>query len=367
MRYLIIRRRIRKALLFLLLVTVVVSMVPWLYEKLFVSDEDFVAKDFSLAQYESFIWDTAEVSEDISLDLSILNNDYVFSKINLREAELKGIKVSGDIFTKGRIIKDRDARPVGFEAKLFSDNITLDSKPFLPLKASFKILDGKLEIEEAYLTKPYRFKGTLALTAPYNVNGQFDIDRADMRGLSKTSRVKGSNIVFGMVSGSFYIKGALLGNIFSEGVIESRRGRLGSIEYELVTVKIEGFGPIINIVDSSFKYDGGILTMEGYVDLRDIAKGSMFDGVTIRSDVKTIVWRGWDITKKGTDELHMKKAISDNMRVGFKTIARDPLPTYYDGENPEEMSLEYKIGSENIQMKLKDNEEFLGVEHSVSF
>ena len=87
----------------------------------------------------------------------------------------------------------------------------------------------------------------------------------------------------------------------------------------------------------------------------------------IKSDLKTIAWDDWDITKTGTDELSMTKDISDRMRIGFKTMARDPLTTYYDRDNPEEMSLEYKMGLENLKMKLKENEEFLGIEHNIKF
>jgi hypothetical protein len=83
--------------------------------------------------------------------------------------------------------------------------------------------------------------------------------------------------------------------------------------------------------------------------------------------MKTIAWDSWDIEKKGRDELSITKDVSDNMCVGFKTVAREPVTPYRDRENPEEMSLEYKIGSKNLKMKLKENEEFFGIEHSVEF
>jgi len=153
--------------------------------------------------------------------------------------------------------------------------------------------------------------------------------------------------------------------LFSEGILESRNGTIGSIEYELATIKIKGFGPIINIVDSSI--GNGSLTMEGYVDLRKISGGNFFDGLKIKSDMKAIVWDRWHISKHGTDELSMTKDISDNMRVGFKTMTRESITSYYDEENPEEMNLEYKIGGQNLKMKLKENGEFFGVEHNVKF
>lgn len=367
MYYFIIRRKIRTLLLTILLATVVVSVVPWLYEKIFLRDKDFVGTETDLMLRKSFIPDVSEKDRDVSLDLNFLNHGFVFCRGNVSTSYSEGAGVYGDFFAKGRIIKDEKGQTLGFKGKLFSKNIILNSKSFLPIYTSFNIKEGELEIEALRMGKAYELKGVVSLVAPHKTDIIFEINRADMRELSKTSKIKDRDVAFGIVSGSFHIKGSLAGNIFSDGTLESRRGRFGAVEYDAVKIRLEGFGPIINIVDSSFKEDSGTLTMEGYVDLRNISKGGMFDGIRVRSDLKTIVWRGWDITKYGADELRIEKDVGDNMRVGFKTVARDSLPSYRRSENPEEISLKYKMGLENLQMKLKDNEEIFGIEHSVKF
>ncbi len=367
MHYLIIRRKVRTILLFILLAAVFVNIMPQIYENIFVQREDFYfytgQKNLDYRQTLSDI----EIDKSVSLDVNLLNDDFLFSKINIDGLVFKGNKFSGDIVIKGRIVRDEKGRPAGFSGKLFSGNITQNSEPLLPFRALFKIADGELEIEKLLFGNAHKLKGRLSLTAPYGVDFRLEIDRLDMRRLSSFSKLKDKNIIFGIVSGGFNITGNLADNIFSEGIIESKKGRFGSIEYDTIRLKLEGFGPIINIVDSSFKHDSGILTMEGYVDLREIPKGGFFDSVRIRSDVKTIVWQGWDITKKGTDELSMEKDIGDRMQVGFKTAIREPLTTYEDRENPEEMSLGYKIGSEQLKMKLRENEEFLVIERNIKF
>ena len=367
MHYLVIRRNIRVTLLFILLAAVFLGIAPRVYENIFVQREDFYfyagQEDLDYGQLQP----DAEIDSFASLDVNLLNDDFLFSKIKIDGLVFKGNEFSGDIIVKGRILRNEKGQPTGFSGKLFSGNITQNSEPLLPFRALFKIADGELEIEKLLFGRAHKAMGRISLTAPYDINLRLEIDRLDMRRLSRASKIKGRDIVFGIVSGGFDITGNLEGDIFSEGRIESKRGRFGSIEYNTIRLKLEGFGPIINIVDSSFKHDSGTLTMEGYVDLREISKGGFFDGVRIRSDVNTIVWRDWDITKKGTDELSMKKDIGENMRVGFKTMTREPLTTYEDRENPEEMSLEYKIGSEQLKMKLRDNEEFLVIERNIKF
>ncbi|MBU4589830.1 MAG: hypothetical protein KKG01_02790 [Candidatus Omnitrophica bacterium] len=351
---------------FIFLAAVLVTGVPWLYENVFVHD-DFDIGWSSMADFNSVVPDDIGTDEDSSLNLNFLNDGYVFSRFRIEDLEIKDAKVSADLITKGRILRDKQGWVIGFSGKLFSENATLNSKRIPPLRASFEIIGDELRIETLRLGRSYRLGGKIDLVEPFDVDLRLEIERADMRHISRTSKVKGRDTVFGIVSGSFNIKGALSGNIFSEGTIESRNGKISSVGYKLITLRLEGFGPIINIVDSNVSQDSGTLIMDGYVDLRNVAKGGLFDGVRIKSDLETIAWNGWDITKHGSDELSMQKDINEKMRVGFKTMTTDPVTTYEDREHPEEMSLEYKMGMENLKMKLRDNEEFFVIEHSVKF
>jgi len=359
MRYLIVRRYIIKGMLFVLLVVALTSAIPWIYEKVF----DDGARHWCQAPIQNGAW---REKKGISLDTTFLNNDYVVSKLKIDDADLKGVRLSANIVVKGRFIRDEAGEVIGLSGKLFSRDIALGSNPAMKARMSFKIADDELEIESLRIGKSYEIHGRMGLASPFETDLRFDIKKLDLRGASVAARVKRRKVVLGIVDGLFHIKGRLSGNLFSEGIIKSRNGRIGPVGYDLATIRFEGFGPIINIADSSI--GKGNLTMEGYVDLRDIAKGDLFDDLRIKSDMKTIVWDKWDITKEGTDELSMMKDVSDKMRVGFKTMARDPRTTYYDRENPEEMNLEYKLGGEkNLKMKLMENEEFFGIEHSVKF
>lgn len=366
MYYAIARSRVRVSLWFILLAAALVAGVPWLYENIFVHDDLDIGWS-SMIDSANFMPADIGAGRDGSLNLNFLNKGYVFSRFRIEDLEIKNVKVSADLIAKGRILRDRQGKAIGFSGKIFSENATMNSKIVPPLGASFKVIGDELNIEELRLGRSYRLGGRIGLVEPFNLDLRLEIERADMRRISRASNVKGRDTIFGIVSGSFNIKGALAGNIFSEGTIESRNGKIGPVSYKLITLRLEGFGPIVNIVDSNVSQDSGTLIIEGYVDLRNVAEGNLFDGMRVKSDMETIAWNGWDITKHSSDELSVVKDVSDNMRVGFKTMATDPVTAYEDKEHPEEMSLEYKMGMENLKMKLKDNEEFFGVEHSVKF
>ena len=367
MRYLILRRNVRIALLLTLLAVSAASVVPWAYSRFFIDKEDIAGPSaLSQAMDQPDFFGGNKIDKPVSIDLNFLNDGYLSSELHIEALNLKGLLVSGDIFIKGRFAERGDTGKTTFIGKLFSDNISIDSALFMPVNASFEITGDTLAITSLSLGKAYELKGRVDLKAPFESDLRLDIKRADIKDLVLMVKKKKPLIAMGMMNGVFYIKGGL-SNIYSNGILESRNGRVGKIDYDIATIRIEGFGPIINIVDARLKWGKSLLTVDGYMDLRKIDKGNLFDGLRVKSDMRTIVWDGWDIDQKGKDGLSMSKDISDNMRVGFKAFAREPLTPYRDTENPEEMSLEYKLGVERLKMKFKDNEEFFGIEHSVKF
>lgn len=367
MRYHIVKRNTRIILFGVLVVAAFMSSAPWIYRKVFVREKTVIMRDETWSQHEfsGFFSDT-EVYRNISMDLNFLGNDYVFSELRLRDLDVKGAAVSADIFIKGRFVRDETGAIKGLAGKLVSRNALLNSEPVMNGRMSFDLTRDELKIESLRIGKPYGLKGRIGLIGPFDIDLRLDITRADIKDLTLGMRKEKLPVMLGMMNGVFYIKGTF-DNLISSGILKSRNGRIGPIDYDVATIRFEGFGPMINIVDSSVRRGEGALTMEGYIDLRMLTKGNMFEGLKLKSDMMTVVWDGWDIGSKGKDELTMKKDISDKVSVGFKTMSRTPITSYYDRQSPEEMSLEYKIGEENLKLKLKENEEFFGVEHSVKF
>lgn len=348
---------------FILWGAIVILVAPWIYRNVFISEEGFILKGHT-CRIPSSLGDF-KFGKDVFLDVRFLNNNYLLSELNIKELELGGVRLSGDIVVKGRLI-EKDEGSV-FSGKLFSRNISLNSRLSMKVSSQFKIKDDTLEIESLRLGRSYDLKGTVNLVNPFITDLVLEIRRGDMRDFAVIANAKNPDVALGSMNGIFYIKGELK-NLFSSGMLHSRNGKIGSLEYDVANARLEGSGPIINLVDTYLRHGSSRLTINGYIDLRNIAKGEdLFGGLRGTSDMKEIVWDGWDITKSGASELRMTKSISDYMQVGFKTMAREPLTTYYDNESPEEMSLEYKMGLKNVKMKFKENEEFLGIEHNVEF
>ncbi|OIO32571.1 MAG: hypothetical protein AUJ70_05305 [Candidatus Omnitrophica bacterium CG1_02_40_15] len=302
------------------------------------------------------------IDKAVSLNLYLFDNKELVSELKIDNLDIKGAILSGNFILKAKVLKDN-----GLTGKLYSSNMTINSSALPDLKVFFKLTKDKFEAYSLNFGNAYRLKGTVRLKKQFETNIYFEILRANLKDIAIMTKAKRPGVVTGVMNGLFNIKGPL-NNLQSSGFISSRSGKIGPIWYDSADIRIQGIGPIINIVASRIKQAQATFTMEGYIDLRNVVGSDLLSYIKLKSDMKTIVWDGWDISKDGYDSLKMVKDIGDKVSVGFKTFAREELPPYKKRDNLDEMSLEYKLDNGQVfQMKLKENEEFFGIEHKKRF
>jgi hypothetical protein len=325
-------------------------------------------KILTLAAIFIFIITASSRAMDFGIDRAVSLNLYFFdskklvSELKIDKLDIKGAILSGNLILKAKVLKGN-----GLSGKLYSNNMMINSSALPSLKVFFKLTKDKLRIYSMDFGESYRLKGTIGLKESFETDIYFEIIRANLRDIAIITKAKNPNVVTGIMNGLFNIKGPL-NNLESNGFIGGRSGKIGPIWYDSADIRIHGIGPIINIVDSRIKQAQATFTMEGYVDLRNIVGSNLLNYIKLKSDMKTIVWDGWDISKDDSNSLKMVKDIGEKMSVGFKTFAREELPPYYERDNLDEMSIEYKLDAgQAFQMKLKENEEFFGVEHKKRF
>lgn len=302
------------------------------------------------------------IDKAVSLNIHVFDSKSLVSEVKIDNLDIKGVFISGNVILKAKVLKDN-----GLVGKLYSNDMTMNSSALPGIKIFFKLTKDKLKIYSLNFGDAYRLKGAIDLKEPFETDVYFEILRANLRDIALIIKAKRPDVVTGVMNGFFSIKGPL-NNLESRGFIGGRQGKIGSIWYDSADIRIHGTGPIINIVDSRIRQAQATFTMEGYIDLRNIVGSNLLNYIKLKSDMKTIVWDGWDISKEGSDSLKMVKDIGEKVSVGFRTFAREELPPYQKRDNLDEMSLEYKLDAgQAFQMKLKDNEEFFGVEHKKRF
>lgn len=287
------------------------------------------------------------------------------AKVNLEHLQIKDFYLSTDIEIENKIAK-------GFvKGKLITSNSIIDFRPVKEIKANYELCASTFRLIALEWGEEVRLSGIMELTQPtYVRKGTYvdlllELSALNLEELVFLSGVKEKEKISGLVSGEFIIKGFLpFPDI--KGSLVGIDGNFGDLDYDQLKVNLEGKGPLVQIVDSWIRKGKSYTTLEGELDLAKIGSTELFEDLEIIFDEKAMVWRGWDITRDAGPKLELGKDIGDDFRVRFKTFMNDELLNEY--VKGDELGLDYKISEdETLKMRLKENEEFLGIEHKLKF
>lgn len=288
---------------------------------------------------------------DSGLQASLKLNHFDFGELDIvteLNLEASRNRWDGDYFVVGR---------------LWSQNSILNYKPFRELEGSFRADDGILSITSLALGDAGNLEGLVYLSHPFLADLTLMINGLDMKDLLVFAKDAEEDAISGRIEGELKVTGPL---ILPEvkGRFEVTDGNLGQIEYRSMVVNLEGEGNVIAVKDSRIHQEEGSLALEGAINL---AKANVCEDVVVKSEEDRVLWQGWDITKpQDAAELRMGKAVGEDFRIDFKTYLNDELT--FANPKGEELSLEYVLTiGDRIKMYLKEDEEFLGLEHRLKF
>lgn len=297
------------------------------------------------------------VNDELSLTASLehfkVNNYDLLTNLNLTlnkksNPRDKTFKISGALTTYGSVLNNR---------------------PLPELNSSFEIQDNKLSISTFSLGDNYDLRGVVNLNPPFEADLSLNFYQAAPSELVRQFNPELAANFSGLLNGLIKISGELA-HPKVEGYLEAKHGRLGDVNFASADISIKGQYPQVSIVEARFLREEGSFLMEGEIDFSNLfkpdtagpAQGKGFADLKFKAD-KGIIWQGWDITRGRSSQLHAAKNISDNVKITFETSVDDEVKVN-DNSKANELGLEYgKI----IKLRLKEDEEILGVEKRVRF
>lgn len=287
----------------------------------------------------------------------------IYAKIN--HLKLFGYDVLSQIDINTNIHNLEDS-PSILKGMLKTQNLILNYKPFKEIKASWLLKKDNLFINNLELGDEYRLSGKLLLNKPYDMDLNLIIHNAELNDWVVFSGYDQPHIISGVMNGRLKIRGPLKAPV-TNGKLEVRDGNIKDIRFNAVNFNLIGKGPILAISDSRIFKEGGFLYIDGEIDLRKLGKRNIFEDVQIKTDQRVIVWEGWDISKDiDNSEIKLKKDINEDFRVNFKTYSN--ARNIDESQKKNEIGLDYKIrNDDSINMRMKDDSAFVGVEHKIRF
>lgn len=282
-------------------------------------------------------------------------------EVNLEHLQIRDLDLSTDIKIKNKIAK-------GFvKGELSTSNSIIDFNPAKEIKADYQLSASTLRLITLKWGREVRLSGIIELSEPTYVDLLLEISDVNLGELAFLAGAKEEEKekITGLVNGKFVIKGFLPSPDIKGGLV-SIDGNLGDVDYDQVKVNLEGKTPVVKIVDSWIRKEERYTLLEGEINLAKVGSGELFKNLEIIFDEKAMVWKGWDITRDSGPELELGRDVGDDFRVRFKTFMNNELLN--EDVKGDEFGLDYKLTEdETLKMRLKETEEFLGVERKLKF
>ena len=318
---------------------------------------------------------------DFEFDLKLANDSLLSVKGTLSEdGELRAfvrvnhLKVFGadvvcDTFLREKFkIGSSDTKMAGVEGEMEARNLILNYRPFMDLRASFKIQDNMLEISDLNLGDDVKMRGRVMLKRPYIADMAILADNANLTRLLSAMNVQdATSFISGTMNGRFYLKGPIK-NLKLSASLEMRKGRLGDVDFDFLNANLKGEGPNIRLEDSRIMRPSGYFGLAGEMDMRKIGQNNFFEDIKMVTDDSAVMWDAREAVKKdGVEELLMKKALSEQVNLGFKTSIAG-LKIDESLRERDMVELEYKVHpTDSLKMQVGDDKEFFGFEHKDKF
>ncbi len=245
-------------------------------------------------------------------------------------------------------------------------NTVLNYQPFWDLQARCLLRPGNFEISSLELGREYRLSGWLDWKEAPKMEARLDINDADTGDLMLIAGSSGRLAASGRFRGTLRVAGLLAGPKI-DFHLSGEKGNIGKLDYEWSRINFSGIWPALRAVDSVFKHEDGLYSLEGEMDLRRLGTPDVLAQLSLIGSSKTVVWQGWDIARPESEaKLEVGKNVGEEFRVAFRALLPDE--TLRLPEEKEEMEIAYRLGgNRTLGLKLKKEEEILGVEHKIEF
>ena len=157
---------------------------------------------------------------------------------------------------------------IALKGKVWSRYSLVDYKPIKELSGGFEIKNQRLYLTELSFGN-LNCNGFIDLVQPYKLNLSLDLVNVSMSNFLNFWNTNKQYESSGTISGKIRASGTL-DNLMLKGSLESRNGSVQKLDYNAISLNIEGIYPDLEITNSTIsKSDGVSFTLNGPFDLSD--------------------------------------------------------------------------------------------------
>ncbi len=300
----------------------------------------------------------------------IISADNVFT-VNFKFDHLKvsGFDIACDAALKNEFIKDPGTNALDrIEGRFETKNLILNFKPFVDIKASYKIMRDSVEVVELDLGEAFKAYGKVSLRNPKDVDLTLVANNVSLSWLMLAfGKKEATSTLTGAMSGKFTLKGPFR-KMKMASSFDIRGGAIGGLNFDYMTATLNGELPFLKIEDSRITRNSGYFALAGELDLRRLGKDNMFDNIKLITDDTAITWDEWNSTQgKGVQELNMKKNLIGHFGFEYKKFVKEDAIDE-SLRDSDEVHFDYNLqANDSIKVMVGQDKDFFGFEHKDKF
>ncbi|MDP3786333.1 MAG: hypothetical protein Q8R05_02140 [Candidatus Omnitrophota bacterium] len=290
---------------------------------------------------------------------------YFTLNINATHLKLLGFDLLSNYNINGKLNYGKDGRLDTVVGDFSTSGSLINYDPIRELKGTYEVEGGEIKLLGLNYGDVVFANGFFSSSPPNEIDLNFRFKGAQLAGLTDLTMERG--LISGLVFGDIRIYGDLEKKFKINGSLDFLNGNIGIIKYNSAKVTMKGNSERLEFFDSKVYTDDEVLTLEGKMDMKDVGTSRAFRNIVIKSDPNTVVWAGTSVTRvPGGEEYVSGRDISEQFRVNFKTYSAQQIER--GRPKQDEVELEYKLGKPgNIKLRMKENDDFFGVERKVRF
>lgn len=284
----------------------------------------------------------------------------------LNHLDVQGFDVVCNVAVHDRPLKD--AGPGDREGTLETTSIIVNHKPFENITAAYQVRDGVITLSSVTLGRNIRISGKIVPADPPIVDLVITVDNANIAGLfAGIGTQQEPPLLSGTLNGRFALKGSLEDPAL-DASMEIRQGKIKGLDFEFLTARLKGEGPILRIEESRITRKSGAFVLAGEINLSRAAKGNAFEHVKIVSDDMALMWDGMKMVRHNdTNEVTMEKKVSEELNFGFKRFETDARIDE-SLRDTDEFEVEYKLHAhDSLKLKVGEDKDFFGLAYEDKF
>ncbi|MCK5306090.1 MAG: hypothetical protein KAJ66_03070 [Candidatus Omnitrophica bacterium] len=337
------------------------------FDNLILQGQYFTSGEIDLERGEVEFSVTLDNNEKINISFKSIDNLSYAGLIEVSHLKIKDTDVDVNCEIKVDVSKGADGAVDKIKGELNTSTFIVNYEPFDDISAAFTHTEDSFAIDYLKIGDSFGLRGLVSFDEPETVDMFFELKDFTVENLSRFSFVP-DNFNF---KSTINVEANVKGEPAKPHVkihLTSTKGNMNDILFDSIMITLEGNYPILKYRDSRINRGEGYLPMAGKVDFRKIKAGGLFEDTIITSDEETIIWEGWDITKKQYEkEVSLRKSVKEGISVLYRGYLNDETQAA-DDDHEDTIELEYGIlENQSLKMKLKKDEEFFGLENKIRF